>query len=66
MAPPPAPIPSNAEVVRLGPKLSSAQPTGTCIIANAKNQYPEAAESWAEVANSSVCKGGASTARNAR
>ena len=49
MAPPPAPNPSNAEVVRLGPKLSSAQPTGTCIIANAKNQYPEAAESWAEV-----------------
>ena len=37
-APPPAPSASSAALVRLGPKVSKAQPTGICIKAKVKNQ----------------------------
>ncbi len=52
--------------VSRGPIRSSAQPTGNCISAKARNQMPEAAARSSAETPSSAFSVGASTARKAR
>jgi hypothetical protein len=65
-ATPAAPTASKTAVVRRGPILSKAQPTGICIKAKDRNHQPEAWAKDSAFACKSKAKMGARTARKAR